>query len=169
MWTTALASALSSVSVSVCIPISPNLTASVSTSAMHPQWPTCPQVSQTLHMLAVQPASTSVLASTSASVLPSVWSFTSARHYVVQRFCHHLCKCVTKCLDVFSCFSASHCVVTLHEPPPLKFCRIHQPASLPKLKLVCYQVPRTCFLLACRPVRPPALLLSTSANVWQGY
>ena len=122
------------------------------------------QLYWTLLLLAFQPACTSFSASTLASVFLSVWSFTSARQYIVQRFCHHLCKRVLTfflaCLPRTVSSPFSNC----------QFSRwICRPTCLSKLKLVCYQVPRTSFLLACQPACWPALLVSTSANVLQGY
>lgn len=93
----------------------------------------------------------------------SVWQFASSRLNVVKRLYDHSYNCVAKCLDVFSGFSTKHCYLTLFEPPPLQLSRwISSPASQPKLKLVCYQVPRTSSLLPCQQVCPPALLLFMS-------
>lgn len=122
------------------------------------------QLCWTLLLLAFQPACTSFSASTLASVLLSVWFFTSASQYIVQRFCHHVCKRV---------LTFSLACLPGNVSSPLSNCQfsrwICRPTSLSKLKPVCYQIRRTSSLLACHPVCRPALLVSTSANVLQGY
>ena len=93
------------------------------------------QLCWTLLLLAFQPASTSFSASTLDSVLLSVWSFTYARQYIVQRFCHHVCKRVVT-------FFLACLLVTVSSPSSnCQFSRwICRPTFLSKLKIVCSHV-----------------------------